>query len=462
MKKFKHVQFKLGDWCPDLPKNYFKGCEEAINVIPSKNGYKSFPGYTKVSDELNLNSNISLFTEGEHIFIADAYQIIHRYGTKQKVIFSDKQNMFYSKQNWDFAIWNSFLFATNGYGAIVKFHLEKDLYTSPLITSDNRPIGKYMAVVGDFLVLGNLNDATNQKSPSMICWSAFNNPSDFDYNLHSQSDYQILPEGSGQIQAVLGGKEGLIFKEKGIFRMVYVGGDAIWKIETVSLDYGLISPKAIIKVQGSIFFLDSKGFCQIKGNKIINIGRDKVNNFFKKTIASKTFNTVSASILESEKCILWSFKDNDSKSYYNRTLIYNYEQERWSYLVLKHHYIIWSRKKGLLAINDKKQLICFNKNLPFEECHIKISPFNLDKEKAVFISNITPILGDNKNYSITLEAASDQYMKKNKQYVSKKDIKGKFHCRLYGKYLSVEIRTKISFDFLDSCSITFKEVGRSL
>ena len=85
------------------------------------------------------------------------------------------------------------------------------------------PKAKTMAVIKDFVMVGDTNDGTDGDQPNRVWWPAINDPTNWPTPGSSsaaqvQSDYQNLP-GTGRVQKVapaIGGADGAVFCERGI------------------------------------------------------------------------------------------------------------------------------------------------------------------------------------------------------------------------------------------------------
>src|SRR3546814_8309897 len=99
-----------------------------------------------------------------------------------------------------------------------KFDLAAPVAFTNLLGSP--PAARFLAVVRDFLVAG-----YTAGSSITLQWSGINNAEQWTIG-SNQSDSQVMPTG-GEITGVTGGEFGLVFQEKRIVRMTYVGGDKI-------------------------------------------------------------------------------------------------------------------------------------------------------------------------------------------------------------------------------------------
>src|SRR3546814_2880937 len=107
------------------------------------------------------------------------------------------------------------------------------------------PKGKYLAGVGNFLVVANTDDSSDGAIPLRLWWGPIGAPATNDWgNTNLPSDFRTLPSGR-QITGITGGDYGVIFCVKSIYRMTYAGPPAIFSIDEIEKDRGCIAPGKI-------------------------------------------------------------------------------------------------------------------------------------------------------------------------------------------------------------------------
>jgi len=104
------------------------------------------------------------------------------------------------------------------------------------------PTGATIARVRDHVVIGNLT--TDNLSKFAIRWGAFGDPEDWPTPgtadaRSKQAGIQYMPVELGEVLKIVGGeKSGLVFQERGITRMTYVGGSAVFEFDTFEKKIG--------------------------------------------------------------------------------------------------------------------------------------------------------------------------------------------------------------------------------
>jgi hypothetical protein len=123
---------------------------------------------------------------------------------------------------------------------------------------------KYVAAVGDHLVVANVNHSSYESFT--VCFSHFNNPQSFSAgDIGNQSDFQNLTDTPGPITGLLGGEYGLVFKRNSIYRMSYVGPDVIFRFDLISDNIGTPYNNSIVKVGDNVYFYSESGFYVMPG-----------------------------------------------------------------------------------------------------------------------------------------------------------------------------------------------------
>lgn len=241
---------------------------------------------------------------------------------------------------WEFAQWGGAtgngLIATNGTDTpqILVNAGYGNFFTDIVSTgSASVPVAKHMAVVKDFVVLGDVNDGTAYRS--RIQWSGINNPLQWGYSASALSDHQDLPDG-GVVNRIIGGEYGVIFQENAITTMSFVGSPAVFQFNQVSKNRGTQAPQSVIKVGESIYYLGKDGFYVLNGTQSTPISTEKVNRFFFDHLDENYVYRVSAMVDPFNNQIFWAFPRPD---YINHTagalsqmVVYNWVSNRWTYI----------------------------------------------------------------------------------------------------------------------------------
>ncbi len=145
-------------------------------------------------------------------------------------------------------------------------------------------------------------------------------------NVNTQSDYQDIPDG-GQIVGIRGGEFGLVFLERAISRMTYVGTPFIFQFDNISRNKGCMVAGSIAQYQGITFFLSDDGFYLCDGQTVQPIGSEKVDRFFIDDASESDYGSMSAAVDPIRKLVIWNYVATDGN---RKLIIYNFATKRWT------------------------------------------------------------------------------------------------------------------------------------
>lgn len=242
-----------------------------------------------------------------------------------------------------------------------------------MITSTEKPKAKHGAVIGQFVVLGNINSTADGKKPTRVHWSAFGDETDFQPSAGTQCDYEDLPNG-GQVQRIIGGNEyGLIFQEELVRTMRYVGGQVIFDMRPINYAPGTSIPRSVIAHEGVVYYISPSGFIALDGLNVRYIGRNRVDKYFlQDTFVQSQFspNIVSVAADSRRKIIWWAYSTSAGVAWADVWLGYKYDEDRWVALTGPSVTCLGSVRVGifdpvLVGFNTAHQLQEFQATLPF-------------------------------------------------------------------------------------------------
>lgn len=329
------VLVEFGSWLPDMMDLTNPGAEEALNVIPHAGGYAPFK-------DLSVDAALALPTacrgaamvktlSGDiKLYAATTTKLFVRVGsafTQLMTTVFDKSDYHY----WQFVQFGSYVVALN---------IEVD----PQVTDANTasdftelegdpPRAMCGAQVGDFFVLGNLDNEKNDvpRQPRRVRWNGFNRidlPWITDTDV--QSDFQDMPAEGGDVRGIIGREFGTIFQERMIRRMSYVGGETIFEFETVETGRGSITgPAGIIDAGDVVYFIDEDGFYAWNGVNSIPIGDNQVNKWFFSQLNYAQRARIVGALNTVDQTVTWAFPLTGS-SVLTDEIIYCYKEKRWS------------------------------------------------------------------------------------------------------------------------------------
>lgn len=346
-------QLEFGPFLPDVPPIGNPGLLQARNVIPHAKGYGPFKSPSDAGFG-PLEARPRGFISGRD---SSGISFLHA-GTSDKLwrvasnVWTDaSRTLGYTPlttdlQRWSFAQFGNNVIATNYFNEPQYFPLptgEAGLYDNIPVGADRAPPqARTVGVVKQFLVFGDLNDSLNTADgvvPERVHWSAINQPlywpfAGSDDAKAVQSDFQDLREGGGPVQRIVGASEiGLVFQERRIVRMDYVGGPSIFDFRQVETDRGTIAPDSVVLSGRTVFYLSDDGFWATDGTSSRPIGLERVNRFFFDDVDSTKLTRISAGADPDRLIVVWIYPQNGS-DFPNRGLIYHWGLDKWAELHL--------------------------------------------------------------------------------------------------------------------------------
>jgi hypothetical protein len=316
----------FGEWTPDQP-GITNGLRRAENVYPKLVGYGAIPTVVNysasASEDLN-NVVAGKTTAGATTVFAGGSTKLFKLDSGTLALNNVSKSGNYSTptdQRWKFTQFGSVIIAANGQAKIQGYNLNSSSLFADL--SADAPTARYVTVVRDFVVSGWQTSYQNR-----VQWSALGDESSWANSATTQADYQDIPDG-GSIVGVTGGEFGLIFMDRAIHRMSYVGSPLVFQFDNISRNLGCYEANSIIQYGGTSFFLGDDGFYACDGQNIVPIGNEKVNRFFFDNVDEGTLYLMSAAVDPSKKLIIWAYASNSSATP-DSLLIYNFQTQKWT------------------------------------------------------------------------------------------------------------------------------------
>lgn len=327
---------EFGDLQADLPTYENSGALVVDNVLPLAKGYKSLAGFQALSTTGLTGSAVGLFTSfsasGSTNYAGDATKL---YQMDSSLVFQDKSKAGgynnstteNARDFWAFTQFGSNIIATNFADNIQKFEEGVDTAFSDLVTLK----AKYIAVIRDFVVAGYTEESSTTYN-QRVKWSGINDSSTWTPSQSTQSGFQDIVGSHGNIQAIVGGESaGVIFMEKAIYRMEYVGTPLIFQFNKIADNIGAFAPKSVASYGNMVFFLAQDGFYKLTGGQQLTpIGNGKVDNFFFNDLSSN-LDGITSAVDPNNSIVVWSYRGSGATgTTNNKLLIYNYAVDKWS------------------------------------------------------------------------------------------------------------------------------------
>jgi len=323
------TKLTFGEWMPDQP-GISGALTDAKNVVSQAIGYGPFP--TAAIFSAAASENLTTLVAGKtpanatKLFAAGSTKIYDVSGVGALTDVS-KAGGYTPNANADrfrFTQFGNVIIGTNNSDPMQSYTLGTSTAFADLDAS--APICKFLTVVRDFVVTAFTTESSTLY-PSRVRWSGINDETEWGSSQVTQADFQDIADG-GPIVGIRGGEFGLVFMEKGITRMSYVGTPFIFQFDNISRGKGCIAAGSIAQTQGVTFFLSDDGFYMCDGQQVLPVGSEKVDRWFFSNADESAFDTMSAAVDPVRKLIIWNFKTTFAQ---RQLIIYNFKTQKWTY-----------------------------------------------------------------------------------------------------------------------------------
>lgn len=319
----------FGEWMPDQP-GLAGALTDAKNIVSQAIGYGPLP--TAANFSAAASENLVTLVTGKtpstttKLFAAGTTKIFDVSGTGALTDVSKSGGYSPSSGNdrFRFTQFGNRIIGTNFNNPMQSYILGSSTVFADLAAS--APICKFVTVVRDFVVTA-FTKESSVNYPTRVRWSDINDETNWTSSATSQADYQDIPDG-GHIVGIRGGEFGLVFLEKAVYRMTYIGSPLFFQFDNISRGKGCIAAGSIAQVQGITFFLSDDGFYMCDGQNVTQIGAEKVDRWFFTNADEGSFDTMSAAIDPIRKLVIWNFKTTFAQ---RQLLIYNFKTQKWTY-----------------------------------------------------------------------------------------------------------------------------------
>ena len=347
------ITIPFGEWLPDLPNMQNPGAIEALNVIPAQTSYQPFPQPVVFSTSLSARCQgaiIARDTAGNsYNFTGDVTKLYQLVGTSWTNVSRLVGGVYATPADdfWEFAQWGNTVIGVNAFDTPQRLSLGAANF---VVLPGAPPQARHIAVVRDFVILGNISATAGM--PQAVAWSAINNSDSWTADAATLADRQDLPGDGGWIQKIVGGEYGVIFQERAIFRMTFVGSPLIFQFDQVQQNIGAYAPQSVIAYQNLIFFLSEDGFYRFDGVNAQPIGKGKVDNTFFDDLDTSNYLRIQAAIDPVNKLVMWAYPaSGNSGGNPNKIIIYNWAFDKWSHVQDLNIEILTRSVSGVLTLD---------------------------------------------------------------------------------------------------------------
>jgi hypothetical protein len=320
----------VDEWLPDVPA--LGGSGEALNVIPDSMGYRSLPSLGAYSGALSARCQgfVGVKSKAGVAYDIAANTKLYQLSDVSWTDVSQAATTYTTSTNafWEFAQWGDHLLCVNGTSNPQRLSLGAsaavDLAGSP-------PVASHIAIVRDFVVLGNLAGTSHVSPAQAVQWSGINTYDTWTGNQTNLADSQELVGDHGNLQKIVGGEYGLIFMERAIYRMTFAGLPYIFQFDKLGDPVGAVAPQSVVNVGQMVWFLSDSGFYAHNGIEASPIGRGKVDRFFLSDLDEANIVRVFGAADVRNQVVAWIYPSTQAVSGIpDSMIIYNWALNRWS------------------------------------------------------------------------------------------------------------------------------------
>lgn len=353
--------YTFGPWRPDLTDtaqldSAALRLAEATNIVPDIESYQPQVDPTTYTNALSLTCQGAFACtdkNGNVNWLAGTADTLYRISSNTATwsIVGVAGTALSSTDRWSFVRYGNVVYAAAP--PITPLRISMTADASFGAVGGGPPQAVHLAVARNFLITAGTADV-----PQRLQWSALDNPNSWTVDTTTLADFQDLlgPGGNNQgIVVGLGGADAVVFQERAVWRMLYVGLPLIFQIDLVESARGAIAANSIVQSAGYAFYYSDNGFFQFDGTTSTPIGLGKVDDFFLSEVSDLT--QVTAVADANRPLVLWSYQSTSAAAP-NYILVYNWELQEWS-LVEQDCELVWRALSRHSAPFGDPKLACF-------------------------------------------------------------------------------------------------------
>lgn len=308
------IRLPLPDYKPDQSNN--SGVLlTAQNVYPAMDGYRPVSAIASISDALSgtfLGGSSAISSDGTGYMLAGTATNLYKYngGSWTSLIGSLSVS-----GRWRFAQFGDFAVAVTG-----STTYEVDLGGSTAAAIAGAPSGTSVAVVGDYVVIGQPDGVVNK-----VQWSSFRNHTAWVDGVDQAGSQPI--QAGGSVQFVCGGEYGVILQREQIVRMTLTGDSAApFVFDAISTNFGCANGATVAQAGRTVFFRSDRGFMALEdGQELRPIGSEKVDRTFEAAVSRDDLENIYTAVDPQNKLVMWGVPGTPGTLW-----IYNFELDRWA------------------------------------------------------------------------------------------------------------------------------------
>lgn len=323
----------LTQYAPDQPDLNNPGLEVARNVLPRLRGYDSLPELQPLNTQKLTERVVGAFSAkdsgGTSYIFAGGVKKLWQLSDTQWVDVSRTTPIYADTTRWEFTKFGNLVIAASPGNAPQKLTLGGTNFAD--LTATTPLQGATVASMRGFTVLGDIVDSDGT-SPWRVRWGPLNDPEgDWTPSPTTLADFNDLRTVGGRVQRVVGGEFGMVFRERSIWRMTFVGSPIIWQFDEVDPSIGTLAPGSVVQHGARVFFASEDGMRMTVGDASSGIGEERIDLTFLRDLDQAYLDRITGAVYTDEQIIVWAYPGpGNVGGRPNRLLIYNYAIDRWA------------------------------------------------------------------------------------------------------------------------------------
>lgn len=325
---------RFSKFAPDQPTLGNPGMELVRNVLPRINGYDSLPQLNQYGTGLLPEAAVGAFsakglTGDTYLYVGAKGNIYSLSGTSW-VNVSRVSPAYSTATFWDFAQFGNLVIAAHLDDQIQSIQLGGANYAD--LTATNVQAAT-IATIRSFVVGGQIKDDDGY-TPERVRWGPLGDPAgDWTPSPTTQAGFNDLKPAGGKVVKMIGGEFGLVFRERGTWRMTYTGiAPLFWQFDEVDPNIGALSPGSVVRHGGRTFFISEDGIRATIGEASQPIGEERIDISLLSDLDTAHLDRISSAVYTNEQIVLWAYPGpGNVGGRPNRLAIYNYASDNFSF-----------------------------------------------------------------------------------------------------------------------------------
>ena len=327
---------EISGYAPDRPQTIPGVLVECTNMVPTIRGMKGAP---EVQSPSGISGALAATCQGAASLrkLDESVRVFAGTGTKLYEISGGAWADVTRASGGDYGLGSDVRWRFAQFGNVSLATAKSDVLqasTTGAFASLTAPKAGVVEVVGQFVFLGDTNEATFGDSPNRVWWSAKGDHTDWVPSIATECATLLLTSTPGKIRAIKRfGPHVVVYKLNSIHLGIYAGQPSIWNFDReISSQVGALSAEAIADVgtpeEPRHIFMGFDDFYEFNGGRPKPIGQGWVKEEVF-TELNKTYMERAIALHDRANSIVYFFYPSGSSNNPDKCVVYNYKTQRW-------------------------------------------------------------------------------------------------------------------------------------